>query len=225
MTVTYQQPVTVPPDTSLADAAGLMDRAGVGSLLVVDRDVLVGIVTDRDLALRAVARRVPHDGRVDAVMTTGVVTLPATAERDDVVEAFQAHTVRRLPLMDGTHVVGLVTVDDLLVDADPAELPRLAALVREEVRHPHHEANLPVPVHAQAPTTQPAPEPGRRQARVGDQIVVHRHAVGEPDRDGEILEVHSPAGDAPFRVRWSDTGRVTFFYPGPDAEIRHLVHL
>jgi len=36
--------------------------------------------------------------------------------------------------------------------------------------------------------------------------------------------VHTPAGDAPFRVRWSDTGRVTFFYPGPDAEIRHLAH-
>ncbi|WP_238429917.1 DUF1918 domain-containing protein [Frankia nepalensis] len=105
--------------------------------------------TDRDLALRAVARRVPHDGRIDAVMTTGVVTLPVTAGRD---------------------------------------------------------------------------EQGRGQARVGDQVVTGRHAAGEPDRDGEILEVHSPAGDPPFRVRWADTGKVTFFYPGPDARIRHLVH-
>ncbi|OHV32289.1 MULTISPECIES: DUF1918 domain-containing protein [Pseudofrankia] len=225
MTVTYQLPVTVSPDMSLAEAAGLMDRAGVGSLLVVDRDVLVGIVTDRDLVLRAVARRVPHDSRIDGVMTTGVVALPATAERDEVVRAFQTHAVRRLPLMDGARVVGLVTLDDLLIDASPAELPRLAALVRQEVRHPHHEAGLPVLVHA---PTRPAhavgAEPGRRQARVGDQIVIHRHAVGEPDRDGEILEVRPPAGDPPFRVRWADTGKVTFFYPGPDAEVRHLVH-
>jgi CBS-domain-containing membrane protein len=208
-----------------AEAAGLMDQAGVGSLLVVDGDLLVGIVTDRDLALRAVARRVPHDGRIDAVMTTGVVTLPVTAERDEVVRAFEAHTVRRLPLMDGNRVVGLVTLDDLLVDVAPAELPRVTALVRAEVRHPHHEAGLPVRIHppTSAETTARA-APGRRQARVGDQIVIHLRSLGEPDRDGEILEVHTPDGDPPFRVRWSDTGRTTFFFPGPDAEIRHLVH-
>ncbi|WP_307873713.1 MULTISPECIES: DUF1918 domain-containing protein [unclassified Frankia] len=92
-------------------------------------------------------------------------------------------------------------------------------------RSPHHEAALPVP--ARLPT-RPAPvanaRRGRGQASVGDQIVIHRHAVGEPDRDGEIIEARSPAGDPPFLVRWSDTGKVTFFYPGPDAEIRHLVN-
>jgi len=225
MTVTYQKPVTVSPESTIAHAAALMDRAGVGSLLVVDGDELVGIVTDRDLALRAVSRRVPPDGRIDSVMTTGVVTLPATAERDEVVRAFQAHAVRRLPLVDGARVVGLVTLDDLLVDAVPAELPRVAALVREEVRHPHHEAGLPVPTHLPGRPANRAAGTGRRrgQANVGDQIVIHRHTLGEPDRDGEVLETHSPAGDPPFRVRWADTGKVTFFYPGPDAEIRHLV--
>lgn len=225
MTVAYRIPVIVPPEMNLADAATLMDRAGTGSLLVADDDELVGIVTDRDLVLRAVARRVPHDGRVDSVMTTGLLTLPVTAERDEIVRAFQAHTVRRLPLMDGARVVGVVTLDDLLVDATPQEWPHLAALVADEVRHPHHEALLPV--RAPSPTR---PDPaangrrGRGQASVGDQIVIHRHAVGEPDRDGEIVEVRSPAGDPPFLVRWSDTGKLTFFYPGPDAEIRHLVH-
>ncbi|MDT3446688.1 MULTISPECIES: DUF1918 domain-containing protein [unclassified Pseudofrankia] len=225
MTVNYQVPVTVAPDTDIADAAGLMDRAGVGSLIVVDGEVLVGIVTDRDLALRAVARRVPHDGRIDSVMTTCVVTLPVTAGRDEIVRAFGEHTVRRLPLVDGARVVGLVSLDDLLADAAPAELAQLAALVRAEVRHPHHEAGLPIPIH---PPTRPARADGvgpkRGQARVGDQIVIHRHTVGEPDRDGEILEVHAPAGNPPFRVRWSDTSKVTYFYPGPDAEIRHLTH-
>jgi CBS-domain-containing membrane protein len=219
MTVSYQAPVTVAPNMIISDAAALMERAGIGSLLVVDGDRLVGIVTDRDLVLRGVARRVPHDGRIDDVMTMGVVTAPVTATREDVVRAFETHTIRRLPLTDDGRVVGLVTLDDLLADAAPADLPHLAALVRDEVRRPHHEAGLPLP-------TRPAraPGPGRRQARIGDQIVVHRHVLGEPDRDGEILEVHNPAGDPPFRVRWADTGRVTFFYPGPDAEIRHLVH-
>lgn len=225
MTVAYQKPVTVPPASTIAHAAALMDRAGVGSLLVVDDDELVGIVTDRDLALRAVSRRVPPDGRIDSVMTTGVVTLPATAERDEVVRAFQAHAVRRLPLMDGARVVGLITLDDLLVDAVPAELPRVAALVREEVRHPHHEAGLPVPTHLpDRPASRRGTERRHGQANVGDQIVIHSRTLGEPDRDGEVLETHTPAGDPPFRVRWADTGRVTFFFPGPDAEIRHLAH-
>jgi CBS-domain-containing membrane protein len=222
MTVTYHAPVAVPPDVSLSRAAELMDRAGVGSLLVVEDGELVGIVTDRDLVLRAVARRVPHDGRIDAVMTTGVVTAPATAERDEIVRIFQAHTIRRLPMMDGARVVGVVSVDDLLIDASPAELPHLVALLLDEVRSPHHEAGLPVPAHAS--TRASGTEPGRGRALVGDQIIVHRHGVGQPDRDGEIVEVRSPAGDPPFRVRWADTGRVTFFYPGPDAEVRHLVH-
>ncbi|MCM3886635.1 DUF1918 domain-containing protein [Frankia sp. R82] len=220
MTLGYHAPVTVAPDTSLTDAAGLMDRAGIGSLLVVDGDTLVGIVTDRDLVLRGIARRVPPDGRIDDVMTMGVVTLPVTAARDEVVQAFAAHSVRRLPLMDGVRVVGLVTLDDLLVEATPAELPQVAALVRSEVRHPRHEAGLPLPT---ASTRVARAAPGRGQATVGDQIIVHRHAAGEPNRDGEILQVHSPAGDPPFRVRWADTGKVTFYYPGPDAEIRHLV--
>jgi hypothetical protein len=225
MSVAYQQPVTVSPDTTIAHAAVVMERAGVGSLLVVDDELLVGIVTDRDLTLRAIGRRVPPDGRIDSVMTTGVVTLPVTAGRDEVVRAFQASMIRRLPLTDGTRVVGLVTVDDLFADAVPAEFPRLAALVRAEIRHPHHEAELPVPVHLPArPAPPAAARPQRGQASVGDQIIIHRHSLGEPDRDGEILETHSLAGEPPYRVRWADTGKVTFFFPGPDAEVHHLVH-
>jgi CBS-domain-containing membrane protein len=220
MTVTYQQPITVAPETTVAHAAEVMEKAGVGSLLVVDDDRLVGIVTDRDLVLRGIGRRVPPDGRIDNVMTTGVKTLPVTTSREEIVRAFQALGVRRLPLMAGTRVAGLLTVDDLIADAVPAELPRLAALVRKEVHHPHHEAALPVPIDAPARPTSREPRPGG--ACVGDQIIVHGATIGEPNRDGEILETHTPAGDPPFRVRWADTGKVTFYFPGPDSKIRHL---
>ncbi|MBL7499477.1 DUF1918 domain-containing protein [Frankia sp. CNm7] len=223
MTIPYQVPVTVSPETTLAETAELMDRAGVGSLLVVDGGRLVGIVTDRDLALRAVARRVPHDGRVDAVMTSGVVTAAVTAGRDEVVRTLQEHTIRRLPLMDGDRVAGIVTLDDLLADADLADLPGVAALVGAEMRHPHHEAGPLVPTGSARAAKARRPGPGKAWA--GDRIVVHRHTLDEPDRVGEILEVRSSAGGPPFRVRWSDTGQVSFFYPGPDAEIRHVARV
>src|SRR4051794_7374202 len=176
MTIPYQVPVTVSPIMTLADAARLMDRAGVGALLVLDGKRLVGIVTDRDLALRAVAREMPCDARVDAVMTSGVVTLPVTAEREEVVRAFRTHSVRRLPLLDGDVVAGLVTLDDLLAQAVPADLRGIAALVTHEAHHPRHEAGLPVPAAKTSGKARAARiEPGPGQARVGDQIVIHRH--------------------------------------------------
>jgi len=223
MTIPYQVPVTVSPSTTVAEAARLMDRAGVGSLLVLAGERLVGIVTDRDLALRAVARGMPMDGRVDAVMTTGVVTLPMTATREDVVRALRAHAVRRLPLLAGDRVAGLVTLDDLLADAATEDLRGIAALVTHEAHHPRHEAGLPVPTGQRRGRARTVPGPG--QARAGDQIIVHRHTAHEPDRDGEVLDAGGPSGEPPFRVRWSDDGRVTFLYPGPDAEIRHLARV
>lgn len=61
-------------------------------------------------------------------------------------------------------------------------------------------------------------------AHVGDQIIVHGHHAGEPDRDGEVLEAHSPDGSPPYVVRWSDNGHESLYFPGSDAVVRHLGH-
>lgn len=61
------------------------------------------------------------------------------------------------------------------------------------------------------------------KARVGDMIVIKGHRLDEPDRTGEIVEVGGEDGAPPYLVRWDDTdGRSHFFFPGPDAEVRHL---
>ncbi|MEF2524747.1 MULTISPECIES: DUF1918 domain-containing protein [Streptomyces] len=70
-------------------------------------------------------------------------------------------------------------------------------------------------------TYAPDPAPGFR-AEVGDQIVVGGPTVGTPGRDGEVIALHHPDGTPPYDVRWSDTGRTSVFFPGPDAHIRHL---
>jgi hypothetical protein len=56
-------------------------------------------------------------------------------------------------------------------------------------------------------------------ATVGDRIVIAGTHVDERARDGEVLEVHGPDGAPPYLVRWSDTGHVTLFFPGPDAHV------
>ena len=108
--------VTVAPDASLRHAAELMEQASVGALVVLDGERLVGIVTDRDVVVRGVARDLPADARVDAVMTTDVVTIDADADLRVVLPMFRTHALRRIPLMKDGRVAGMLTVDDLLID-------------------------------------------------------------------------------------------------------------
>jgi len=56
-------------------------------------------------------------------------------------------------------------------------------------------------------------------ARTGDRIVIRSAHLGEPVRDGEIIAVEHEDGSPPYRVRWSDTGHESLFYPGPDAQV------
>lgn len=64
---------------------------------------------------------------------------------------------------------------------------------------------------------------GSMRARVGDEIVVRGTTAGVVARDGEIVGLHRPDGSPPYDVRWLDNGRVTLYFPGSDAFIRHLV--
>jgi hypothetical protein len=59
------------------------------------------------------------------------------------------------------------------------------------------------------------------KAAPGDRITVASTHVGEPVRDGEILEVHGTDGEPPFLVRWSDDGHESLVFPGPDAHVHH----
>lgn len=109
--------VTIPPGATVADAAHQMERSGVGCLVVTDGSRPVGILTDRDLCLRAVAPEGEHAGvrKVEEVMTAPVETLPADATIDDAVRRMRTLGVRRMPIVDEAGaVVGLVSLDDLL---------------------------------------------------------------------------------------------------------------
>ncbi|HEU5484821.1 MAG TPA: dsRBD fold-containing protein [Microlunatus sp.] len=59
------------------------------------------------------------------------------------------------------------------------------------------------------------------RASVGDRMVVAGAVLGAPVRDGEIVEVRDRDGGPPFLVRWSDTGRESLFFPGPDSHVDH----
>ena len=60
------------------------------------------------------------------------------------------------------------------------------------------------------------------RAEVGNMLVVRGHRQGEPDRRGEIIEVHGVNGNPPFLVRWDDTGHEVLVFPGPDAAVEEI---
>lgn len=111
-----RSPVTIASDASIADAADLMNREVVGAVVVVDHERPVGIVTDRDLVVRGLVRRLPLDARIDSVMSSQLVTLPAEADLHDAMALFNRHAIRRLPLLEEGRMVGMITVDDVAID-------------------------------------------------------------------------------------------------------------
>jgi len=135
--------VAISAERPISDAASLMDQAGVGSLAVVDdAHRLLGIVTDRDLVRRAMARRMPLDARVDAVMSCPVITIDALADVHSAYSLFRANAVRRLAVVSGDTFVGMLSVDDLLVEL-AGDLSDLSRPVAAEVIFGHHDSLVP----------------------------------------------------------------------------------
>jgi signal-transduction protein with cAMP-binding, CBS, and nucleotidyltransferase domain len=113
--VALRPPVTIRPEATIAEAARLMASAGVGALVVIETEHPVGIVTDRDLVIRALAKHVPDDGRIDSVMSTNVVAVEGSSDIREAMRAFSHHAVRRLPVITAGRVMGMLTVDDVVV--------------------------------------------------------------------------------------------------------------
>jgi len=128
--------VVLRPDASAYDASRAMQGNHVGAVLVHDGERVTGIVTDRDLALEVMASDLdPVDTRLEDIVSRPVAVLPASATEADAARLMLAHHVRRIPIVDGTRVVGLVSLDDLLLE-QAVDAPTLAAVVRAQLSDP-----------------------------------------------------------------------------------------
>ena len=107
-------PVTLPADATIHQAAVAMDQHSVGAVVVLDGDRPVGVVTDRDLVVRGLARRLPSDARIDGVMSADLVCVGADDDLHVVAAILGTHAFRRVPVVDGHRLVGMITLDDLV---------------------------------------------------------------------------------------------------------------
>ena len=107
---------TIPPQATLAEAAKKMASQDIGSLPVcAERRRVVGIITDRDITVRAVARGMdPNHTRVEEVMTRDVLSCSSDAEVEDACQLMEKRQVRRLLVTDGNDTpVGIVSLGDI----------------------------------------------------------------------------------------------------------------
>lgn len=133
----HKAPVTVPPQCTAEEAARLMDRHGVGALLVISGDALVGIVTDRDVAVRCVGAGKPPTTLVSEILTPHPVSVQGSADIFDAYRSVKDAGVRRLPVLEEGEVAGIVTVDDLLLGL-VLELGAVTSPLAREIFHPDY---------------------------------------------------------------------------------------
>ena len=110
---------TVRPDQTAREAATFMLNADAGSIPVTEGDRLIGMITDRDIAVRGVARGHGPDTPVRELMTSGLVCAHIDDNVEDVATRMSEAQVRRLPVIDESEkLVGIVSLGDLSRETD-----------------------------------------------------------------------------------------------------------
>ncbi|HKA69889.1 MAG TPA: CBS domain-containing protein [Actinomycetes bacterium] len=137
--------VTVPPHSSVAESARLMAYEGVGSVLVVADGCPLGIVTDRDLVLRVLARDLPTTTAIAEVLSGELVTVNAADDIDVAFATFRRRPFRRLPVLADGEVAGMITVDDLLMLSHHMHSDLLGPVASElaEPQYPEYTPRTP----------------------------------------------------------------------------------
>ena len=113
-------PRTVDVDDTALDAARVMRDNDIGDVIVVENGQVTGILTDRDIVVRAVAEGRDADStKVSEICTTGIEAMEPDASVDDALRTMREHDIRRLPVVKNRRPVGIISLGDLAVEREP----------------------------------------------------------------------------------------------------------
>ncbi|MGH8545734.1 MAG: CBS domain-containing protein [Gammaproteobacteria bacterium] len=128
----------IPTNASIREAAAKMKELDVGAIPVCDGQELKGLVTDRDIAVRAVAEgRDSSKTKVSDIMSTDLAYCFEDDEVEDAAQLMEVKQIRRLPILNREkHLVGIVSLGDLSIRTEGAEEQDLAAEALEEISEP-----------------------------------------------------------------------------------------
>jgi len=129
-------PTTIEYEATVSKAAATMCRDEVGSCIVLQNNLPIGIITEQDINCKVVAKDIkPSSVSVSQVMSTPLITIPVDKTVGDAAQMMVKHHVRRIPVVDGIKVVGIVTVRDILSVASEINeiMTDLLVINREEI--------------------------------------------------------------------------------------------
>ncbi len=128
--------VTCSPNDMIYQVAKKMQEEDIGSCPVVDQNRLVGIVTDRDITVRAVSKDLDaHNTRIGDIMTTNIIVGSPSMPLEEACILMADHQVRRLPIVENNMLVGIISQADLAIDLEEDEL---LAETLEKISEPSH---------------------------------------------------------------------------------------
>ena len=113
-------PRTVDVDDTVRDAAVVMRDSDIGDVIVIEDGNVTGILTDRDIVVRAVAEsRDAESTPVSDICTTGITAIEPDASVDDALRMMREDDIRRLPVVKNGRPVGIISLGDLAVEREP----------------------------------------------------------------------------------------------------------
>jgi CBS domain-containing protein len=122
-------------DTSVQEVVATMNKFDIGSIIVVQGDRPVGIITERDIMRRLVEQCLaPETLTAQQIMTSPLVTISETASIEEAAKIMSRKRMKRLPVMKDGKLVGIITYTDIV-----AKVPTMLSLLEELVR-PHHRS-------------------------------------------------------------------------------------
>ncbi len=117
--VMTSDPVTLSKDAPLVEAARLMRDQGIGDVIVIEGEAAEGIVTDRDIVIRAVAEGGdPNTMRLGQVLSGDLTSVSPDDPVERAVQLMRDRAVRRLPVVEDGKPVGVVSIGDLAMERD-----------------------------------------------------------------------------------------------------------
>jgi CBS domain-containing protein len=117
--VMTQNVVTLPRTAPLRDAARRMKESDIGDVIVMDDGNMCGIVTDRDIVVRAIAEgKNPDSSSLEEICSHEIVSVSPGDSVDRAVQLMRERAVRRLPVVEGNKPVGIVSIGDLAIELD-----------------------------------------------------------------------------------------------------------
>ena len=106
--------VSVDSTVTATDAAKMMEDTGVGAIVVLQNNAPIGIITDRDFAIKITAHSYPIDTPAKRIMSSPLISIDPNSHLWKASDLMSTHNVRKLPVIDNDKVIGIITASDII---------------------------------------------------------------------------------------------------------------